>query len=436
MNPKTAIHQWVARCTGPSRLSSSANGDVDDNKGEESDEGESPHLQECRESWQKVAKFPPIEPFVYYKEWTSSSGMPQLECSALYQAMKDPLGKENILKWELLYRVGGIFVDSDVFCVHPLPASVLGPATPCFACFEDEINAPGCINANVVKFPAFHPILRHMIDTMLMYNVSEINRFPAQHMVGSGLLTRSVNHFVSVVRRQQSKELAHVPPITLFPSYWFNPFRATAKQVYNGHGQVFAVRVHDDDDDNVTEADAAEAEEEELLQLMRSVANESKTVEELVSNFVHRQHVFEDATCPWCMVVINGGIDPHEEIVRRWLRLITDQHGGLTFGIEVVWVDSAYTSKENQRKLDALFSEFSATSRNTVVRLYRTPLFEAAQIIEKVAVLFPDRDVVLQFDVHQHLQVLEDRAFLATAINDATEEEAEEEEDEGTKQES
>ena len=108
--------------------------------------------------------------------------------------------------------------------------------------------------------------------------------------------------------------------------------------------------------------------------------------------------------------------------MNRWLELITRQQGGLLFGIEVIWIDDPATSLEKQKMLDVAFNKFIQSSRNTSLKLYRPSyLIRTAREIEraylKVAEMFPQRDLLLQFIASQHVDVLEDDMFIANQMD-------------------
>lgn len=355
------------------------------------------YIIQCTESWNRGCS-----PLVECKLWDDKS-MIRLECQELYDAMLDPLGKVNIAKWEILYKYGGVFVDPDVFMVTPLSEMFLSsdPACSSFVSYKHELSFPGLLNANVVRFPAGHPMLKRMIEIMLMYDSSKINDVESWKSVGDGLLTRVYCEFQTGL------------PI-LFPSNFFAPVEYTKGYMYNGHGQVFALSIKD----HVS----VQGDGNMLLDTEENL--DWTSVSDVADRFVHSKQLLnvENGDHPWCSLVILGGRDPELRLVNRWLELITRQQGGLLFGIEVVWIDDPATSLEKQKMLDVAFNKFIQSSRNTSLKLYR-PSYSIRTAMEieraylKVAEMFPQRDLLLQFIASQHVDVLEDDMFIANQMD-------------------
>ena len=60
-----------------------------------------------------------------YHVWTEETIDYPLRNQAQYDAMKDFGGKADVLRYEILSRHGGVYVDADMVCLRPLdPASL------------------------------------------------------------------------------------------------------------------------------------------------------------------------------------------------------------------------------------------------------------------------------------------------------------------------
>jgi hypothetical protein len=373
------------------------------------------YRQECLDSWQHYAATANLP----WKVWTEEEVRPLLSFPELYDAVQDPQGKVNIAKWEILFHVGGIFVDPDMYFVYPFIPTMIAssdlPTTFSSYCgWKSEIHQPGLIDDGIVRFPPRHPILATIRTQFQAYDPSKIQEVETWKAFGSGLLTLAYNTTPALPTH----------PMLVFPSYYFNPYHATGKYIYNGHGRVFAVRIAESvvPTDSTVATSTNEEEDED---------NEPLSIPEIVSQYVDVPMRIDMKAHPWCMIIVHGGIDPTNGVISHWLESITSQHGGLSFGIELIWVDHPQTRPEIQALLDKLFRTFVLYSRNTVARVFRSKTSKNAQdTLQRITERFPERDMVLQFDAENHIDVLEDNMFLANqmavilaAVGEETEEE-------------
>ena len=59
-----------------------------------------------------------MNPGWVYKLWTDDN-LPKLICQEQFDKMKGLHGKADILRYELLYKYGGFYIDADSECVLP-----------------------------------------------------------------------------------------------------------------------------------------------------------------------------------------------------------------------------------------------------------------------------------------------------------------------------
>ena len=147
------------------------------------------------------------------------------ECQEKIDEIEEINGKADILRWEILYKYGGIFLDADSICIEPIDNELLGK--PCFAGWENEELRPGLIATGTMGFPPKHIMVREAIDWILTNEVSYAKTGQmAWQTVGPLLLTR-VNM------------LGLCKNFHIFPSYTFLPVHLTGKE-YLGHGKIYA----------------------------------------------------------------------------------------------------------------------------------------------------------------------------------------------------
>jgi hypothetical protein len=152
-------------------------------------------------------------------------------------------GKADILRWEILYKYGGIFIDADSFCIEPIDK--LLELNKSFTIYENEIvrgvnwcnNNPmyddvlarthSLIAIGAMAFSPNHEIPKMAIEWIKNNEVSfkKVGKRPWR-VTGPGLLTRIY----------YSKKW---DDMIILPSYYFLPIHATGT-TYHGHGKVYS----------------------------------------------------------------------------------------------------------------------------------------------------------------------------------------------------
>lgn len=161
----------------------------------------------------------------------------QFRCQRQIDAIPEINGKADIIRWELLERFGGVFVDADSICLRPLdPEMFLTPRAlqHCggFAAFENENIRQGLLATGTMGFCPGHPLVRAIVDRIASGALDlEIATMRAWYSVGPALLTRMV--------QETAAAAATTTTIHVFPSYYFLPTHFMGP-IYMGHGAVFA----------------------------------------------------------------------------------------------------------------------------------------------------------------------------------------------------
>ena len=183
--------------------------------------GPKPPPTKFMDTWRD--KHPGFEYIRWSEEEIRKRGLP-LSCANRIDEMEEINGKADIIRWEILYHYGGIFLDADSICIEPFD-DLLTNVT-CFAGWENEQCREGLVATGTMAFTPKHPLVRECIE-WIQQNDCSVQRTGkrAWMLVGPVLLTNMIN-------------TKKYPDITIFPSYYFLPEHFTGLE-YNGHGRVF-----------------------------------------------------------------------------------------------------------------------------------------------------------------------------------------------------
>ena len=135
---------------------------------------------------------------------------------------KEINGAADVMRWEILYKYGGIALDADSKCVNPLEDWLLN--NDLFAAWENELVRPGLIATGAMAANKKHPFIKSVIDDII--NDKNIFDGYAWEKVGPIRLTRTY--------RNKGKNC-----MTIFPSHYFYPNHFTGTK-YLGKGHIFA----------------------------------------------------------------------------------------------------------------------------------------------------------------------------------------------------
>jgi mannosyltransferase OCH1-like enzyme len=137
-------------------------------------------------------------------------------------ALHEWCGVADLMRWEILYSMGGFAVDADSICVQPLPDWLLQHDV--FACWENELARPGLVANGYVGAHAKNSLIGQIILD-ISSEESIVDR-KAWLSTGPGRLTDSWRKY-----RYQN--------LSILPSHYFIPHHF-AQTEYQGSGPVFA----------------------------------------------------------------------------------------------------------------------------------------------------------------------------------------------------
>ena len=153
--------------------------------------GDKPSPTKFMDTWRD--KNPDFE-YIRWNEQEIKERNIEFECQNRIDEMTEINGKADIMRWELLYRYGGVFIDADSICIEPIDDVLM--ETPCFAGWENEQARPGLIATGTMGFPPKDPFVKKAIEWMRENSMitGEV-QYKAWYLVGPGLMTRIYNQY-------------------------------------------------------------------------------------------------------------------------------------------------------------------------------------------------------------------------------------------------
>lgn len=268
-------------------------------------------------------KHPTFE-YIFWNEKEFVNRNMVFECESKINLIQEINGKADIMRWEILLKYGGIFLDADSICIEPLNDLFEMEDYDGFAAFENENHRRGLVATVTLGFIPQHPLCRDIINHILYSSTidNEILTTKAWYSVGPALITRFLN-------------LGNYSTFYIFPSYYFLPHHFTG-DCYRGHKKVYA---------------------------FQEWANTKNSYDS-----IHTLTLPTDLTTPpidkWISILISSYNTPRKYI-KECLNSIAEQIG--YFGMEIVWINDGST-KEYTAELEDELQRFKITTRFTSVK--------------------------------------------------------------------
>ena len=147
------------------------------------------------------------------------------QTAAKIATIKEYCGKADMMRLEILYKYGGIYVDADSICIEPFDDTFMNKTA--FATYENENVRKDLISNGTIGFIPNYPLCQDMINWIVSdESDSLILNFRAWYSVGPALLTKFLN-------------TGKYRNFSVFPSHCFLPNHFTGPK-YEGHKKVYA----------------------------------------------------------------------------------------------------------------------------------------------------------------------------------------------------
>tara|TARA_A100001015_G_scaffold237421_1_gene270014 strand:+ start:4611 stop:6725 length:2115 start_codon:yes stop_codon:yes gene_type:complete len=307
--------------------------------------GQKPAPTKFMDSWKD--KNPDFEYIRWNEEELEKRSM-QLECVERINEMEEINGKADIIRWEILYKYGGVFIDADSICIEPIDNILM--ETQAFAGWEQEQIRKGLVATGTMGFPPKHPLIRAAIDWIKINCVSvQKTGKRAWITVGPGLLTTMYN--------------TGKYNMTIFPSYSFLPIHCTGLE-YNGHGKIYAFQEWGSTKNN--------------YEIMNNI--------NLPSQFLIPKNGVS---------IVIPSLNTKASYVQQCLDSIKHQQG--YFNMEIIWINDG-SDQLNTTLLEKLLKNFEETTRFTSIKYIKNETNKGLGYSLNKGVIESSHEIILRMD--------------------------------------
>jgi len=310
--------------------------------------GPKPAPTNLMNSWKN--KHPDFE-YILWNEEEIQKRQLVLSCDQQIALIPEINGKADIIRWEILYKYGGYFVDADSICIEPFDEYFANKTA--FATYENENVRTGLIATGTMGFIPNHPICRDIIQWIKSaesYNLIKETR--AWYSVGPGLLTKML-------------ETGKYPDFSVYPSHCFLPIHFTGPE-YEGHKKVYGYQEW----------------------------GTAKQSYDTMNSVVLPPQLLGPANNQWVSVLVTS-YNTNPFYVKECLDSIKSQNG--YFGIELVWINDG-SSLENTRALELELAIFKRTSRFTRVIYHKNEQNKGTAISSNIGIGLCSCDLIFKMD--------------------------------------
>lgn len=285
--------------------------------------GNKPAPLKLMETWKN--KHPDFE-YIFWNESEIINRDLLLECQDKINMINEINGKADIIRWEILYQYGGVFIDADSICLESLDEYFMSKKA--FASYENEQVRKGLVATGTMGFYPKHPLCRDIINWIKSNDSSEwIQKYPAWFSVGPGVLTRFLDS-------------GKYSDFSVFPSHVFLPIHFEGAP-YIGHKKIYA---HQFWGTNYQLYDSNYFSQDSLFQLHETLKPPEK----------------------WISLVLVTSYNDNINKIKELLDSVKYQRG--RFNIEIVWLD---TTSIEYKEIKVVLDSFEKNTRFTKITYHK-----------------------------------------------------------------
>ena len=172
-----------------------------------------------------------MNPSWEYRLWTEANlprdfiNQHHIESMARNQPDYSEAGQADIMRYELLYRYGGFFVDADSEFVNPLEDFMT--RNDSFCCYESEVYRGDLLANGYLAASAQNELMQILIQA-LKNKPTVVDQLP---WIATGPL-----FFTQTVERFRYSRLK------IYPSHYFIPRHFSNTKMYNGPGKIYCIQ--------------------------------------------------------------------------------------------------------------------------------------------------------------------------------------------------
>lgn len=297
-----------------------------------------------------ISKNPGFEHILWTETEIQKRGF-VFECQEKIDLCTELCGKADIMRLEILWKYGGVYLDADSICIEPLDEILLEKRA--FATFENENARKGLVANGNMGFVPQYSLCRDMIDWILSDESTEpILRLRAWACLGPALLTRFLN-------------TGNYPDFCVFPSHLFLPVHFTGSE-YDGHRKVYAHQYWGTNYNLYDNSYSLPLEYPECLK------PPEKTISLLITSYNTPQIYLNEC-----------------------LESVKSQKGA--FNIELVWINDG-SSLEYSEILERILEHFRKTSRFINVVYHKFAKNHGPAYCSNVGVLMCNHELIFRMD--------------------------------------
>lgn len=309
------------------------------------------------ETWQIMH---PDWEYIHWNENEIEKRGKKFECNRQIQDISEINGKADIIRWEILYEMGGVFMDADSICIEKMDPDIFLTKNG-FSCFENEQNRRGLVACGAMGFPPKHPLLREIIDHIKTLDLRpQVCNLKAWVTVAVSLITQKLDSGKYI-------------DFTIFPSYMFIPHHFTGAK-YQGHKRVYSHQVWGSTYQNY----------------------------QTINNINIPIDILPPPPTQWCSILISS-YNTRAEYIEECLESIRSQIGHI--GLEVVWINDGSTPEYTEILKNKL-SIFEKNSRfiNVVYKEYlenrgiAMSLYDGVNLCSHEIIIKMDSDDIMKYN--------------------------------------